>query len=146
MKFADPQEYKFKSNLRLYWTVWLVYLVACFIAWRAFHNFARSFHDNFPIIYMVGIWIPIMFLNLYEGKRLMAYLRQYHFEKWTELTTIPGFGSGNINGFRSVPWLFSSDTLDDPMLDVIKRNYRRFIYFTLTVFFAFPIFAFVFGI
>jgi len=86
-----------------------------------------------------------MFLNLYEGKRLMTYLRLHHFDKWTGLTTVFGFGPGNVNGFRSIPWLFSSDTLDDPLLGVIKMDYRRFIYLVLTLFLTFPLFCIVFS-
>ena len=87
------------------------------------------------------VWLPIMFLNIYEGKRLMSYLRKHHNEKWADLTTVLGFGPGNANGFRSVPWLFSSDTLDDPTLGRLKSDYRKFIYLTLTAFIGFPIFC-----
>jgi hypothetical protein len=145
MKTANPPVYTFKSHLRLYWILWLSYLGVCFILWSTPRYFAQPIRSNLPVIYMLGVWFPVMFLNLYEGKRLMTYLRLHHFDKWTELTTVLGFGPGNVNGFRSIPWLFSSDTLDDPMLGVIKMDYRRFIYLVLTVFFTFPLFCIVFS-
>jgi len=87
-----------------------------------------------------------MVINGFEGMRMMAYLREHHKDKWIELTTIPGFGAGNVNGFRALPWLFSSENLGDEMLENIKRDHRRFIYLSLTVFLTFPILGFVFSV
>jgi len=61
----------------------------------------------------------------------------HHHQKWEELTYIPGFGSGNINGFRTRRWLYSSDDLGDPILAIIKSDGRRFIRFMMTVFFSY---------
>ena len=68
-----------------------------------------------------------MLLNIYEGRRLMGYLRKHHPAKWAELTTFLGLGPGWVNGFRSVPWLYSADTLGDPGVAQLKSDYRQFI-------------------
>lgn len=115
------------------------------MVWIAVHCVGRAPLENLSAIYLVGSWIPIMVINGFEGMRMMAYLREHHKDKWIELTTIPGFGAGNVNGFRVLPWLFSSENLGDELLENIKRDHRRFIYFVLTVFFTFPLFWFVFS-
>jgi len=61
----------------------------------------------------------------------------HHHQKWEELTCIPGCGSGNINGFRTRGWLYSSDDLGDLILAIIKSDGRRFIRFMMTVFFSY---------
>ena len=127
-----------RSRLTVYWFVWVsVLLVTLAIRVVAFDE--RD--DRFPlaISYMLGTWLPVMALNVYEGHRLMSYLREHHEAKWEELTYIPGFGPGGRNGFRSLPWLYSADTLGDPQVALRKREHRSFIAFVLTIFCTYPI-------
>lgn len=87
----------------------------------------------FAMAYMLGTWIPTMILNVIEGQRLMTYLKTNHHEKWSELTYVPGFGSGCVNSFRTLPWLYSWDDLGDSQLASLKRQHRDFIRWMLTV-------------
>jgi hypothetical protein len=88
----------------------------------------------FAMAFMMGTWIPMMILNVIEGGRLMSYVRENHNEKWSELTYVPGFGSGGVNSFRSLPWLYSADDQGDSRLATLKQQYRDFIRFMITVF------------
>jgi hypothetical protein len=136
-----------RARNRYYWFAWLAVLCAFVVArFVVLPEIAEKSHLNLGDWYMLGVWFPIMLLNLYEGRRLMSYLRQHHPAKWAELTTFGGFGPGYVNGFRSVPWLFSAETLNDPTLGRLKADYRHFIYWVLTVFFSFPIFVIAFRI
>jgi hypothetical protein len=91
------------------------------------------------------MWAPIMILHLDKGQRLMSYLRDHHHEKWVALTTFAGFGPGWKNGFRSVPWLLSKDTLNDPIVASLKSDHRRFLFWVFAVFLTFPIFTIAFN-
>lgn len=139
--------FKTLPRARFYWLGWAV-LIFVFASVRVVVSlrFVAAPPFNLGVCYMLGVWLPVMAFNFHEGRRLMSYLHDRHHDKWLELTTIPGFGgSGHINGFRSVPWLFSSDTLSDPMLAKIKSDYRGFLYWVLTVFFTMPIFTIAFS-
>ncbi len=57
--------------------------------------------------------------------KLFEYLRENHFEKWKELTTILGFGPGYANGFRGIPFLYSKDDLGDPEVRWLKVKVRN---------------------
>ena len=126
------------SRIRRYWYVWLS-IVACAVILRftVFFGVASDQRFGLAIIYMLVTWLPIMVLNLIEGRRLMHYLETRHYRKWEELTYVPGFGSGGHNGFRSLPWLYSADDLGDPIVASLKAEQRRFIRFVLTVFFSY---------
>lgn len=91
------------------------------------------------IVYIVGVWIPIMVLNLVEGRFLPKYLKSAHPLKWIELTTIFGLGPGFSNGFRSLDFILSRDDLGDPEVARLKTRYRGFLKFTLIAFIGFPI-------
>ena len=139
--------FKTLPRTRVYWIGWAIF-VFVFATGRIVVGLRLVAAPQFDlgVCYMLGVWLPIMVLNIYEGRRLMSYLRAFHHDKWAELTTIPGFGgSGHVNGFRSVPWLFSSDTLSDPVLAKIKSDYRHFLYWVLTVFVTMPIFIIAFS-
>lgn len=142
----DKQDNQYRSHTRHYWIGWITILFGVFVA-RLFGppRFRETGHFDFAAAYMFSVWLPIMLVNFYEGRRLMGYLKEHHPAKWAELTTFLWFGPGWVNGFRSVPWLFSSETLGDPAVAQLKCDYRKFIYFALTVFFTFPIFFIVLG-
>jgi len=73
----------------------------------------------------------------------MCYIRTYHYVKWKELTTVNGFGPGWVNGFRSIPWLLSDDVVGDGKVAILKCEYRRLVYLTLTVVLTFPVVAII---
>ncbi|MDR3457258.1 MAG: hypothetical protein P4N60_07420 [Verrucomicrobiae bacterium] len=91
------------------------------------------------LAYMLGTWLPIMMLNLVEGRRLLQYLKIHHYQKWEELTYIPGFGPGGRNSFRVYRWLRSPEDFGDPVVAIKKSEHRQFIRFVMTVFFSYLI-------
>lgn len=128
------------SRTRIYWCAWLgVVALALLLRFTVF--LGASSHRLFVLAsaYGLGTWIPIMVLNFIEGRRLSSYLRIHHPAKWEWLTYVPGFGSGMHNGFRSLPWLLSSDDLGDPVVAAMKQQQRRFLYWVLTVFLSYLI-------
>jgi hypothetical protein len=93
-------------------------------------------------IYAVPTWIAVMILNFYEGHRLMSYLKQNHRAKWEHITYVPFFGSGGVNSFRSLPFIYSKADLGDQLVAELKKNYRRFIILMFAVFFTLPVLFF----
>ena len=130
-----------KSYVKQYWFIWLS-IVTCFLILR-FLVFSNS--ENEDIIftlfnfYAIPTWICIMILNFFEGYRLRTYLEENHHKIWEYQTSGPGFGSGGVNSFRTLPFVYSNDDLSDPMVKELKLNYRRFVRFMLTVFFTLPV-------
>jgi hypothetical protein len=126
-----------RSHLASYWKGWLSVLAVALAARILVFD---AGDDRFPLAmtYMLGTWLPIMGLNLYEGRKLTSYMRERHPAKWEQITRVPGFGAGT-NGFRLLPWLYSADTLGDPEVARRKSEYRSFIRFVLTVFCTYPI-------
>jgi hypothetical protein len=128
------------SSIKKYWFVWLV-LVFLLLTLR-FSIFRHS-SDNviFSLFafYTVPTWIAVIIINVYEGHRLMSYIKMNHRSKWDEITYVPLFGSGGYNSFRSLPFIFSKDDLDDRTVYELKKNYRSTIWLMLTIFLTFPV-------
>jgi len=126
------------SRIRAYWCAWLgVVALAILLRFTVFLGASREQLFALASAYGVCTWIPIMVFNFIEGRRLLSYLRIHHPAKWEWLTYGPGLGSGMHNGFRSLPWLFSSDDFGDPAVAGMKQQHRRFLYLMLTVFFSY---------
>jgi hypothetical protein len=126
------------SMIRIYWCAWLAVVALAFLL--RFTVFLGASSDRlfgFASVYAVSTWLSVMVLNVIEGRKLSSYLREHHPEKWQWLTYVPGFGAGMHNGFRSLPWLYSADDLGDPVVAALKMDQKRFIKWTLTVFFSY---------
>jgi hypothetical protein len=129
---------KSKSRISIYWRLWLIVLVLLF-AFR-FTILLRSTENaifNVFMIYAILTWLPIMFLNFYEGHKLIGYLEKNHHDKWEYLMTF--LGSYGYNGFRIISFIFSKDDLGDEVVTDFKRNYKNFLNLTITVFLSYPI-------
>lgn len=125
-----------KSYIRKYWTSWVTIFVMLFII-KMLHI---PLLQNIPIVFVYFIyWIFVIFMNAYEGHRLMDYLKKNHPKKWEELTYLPYCGSGNVNGFKTVGFIFSSNDLADENIKFLKNNYKKLCGFMLTVLICFPI-------
>ena len=75
--------------------------------------------------FVLCVLLAIRLLRLQH--KLYVYLRETHFEKWQELTTILGFGSGLANSYRGIPFLYGKDDLDDPEVRKQKLKVRKSI-------------------
>ncbi len=93
-------------------------------------------HCGLSFAYSVTTWIGIIVLNVVEGHRLMSYLKQHFPKKWEEITYVPGMGSGQLNSFRSLPWIYAPDETGDPVLARMKKDYQLLIALMLMVFFS----------
>ena len=52
---------------------------------------------------------------IYVQSTLTAYLNNFHFKRWEEITSIGGF-SGMSNPFSSIPYVFDRRDMEDPIL------------------------------
>jgi hypothetical protein len=62
---------------------------------------------------LILCWIVTMFrLN-----KLNKHLKNYHYQKWTEITSVGRFGPGLSNPFRAWPYIFKDvDAIDEETL------------------------------
>jgi hypothetical protein len=126
------------SRIRLYWSAWLaVVALALLLRFTLFLGASSDSLFAFASVYAVSTWLSVMVLNVVESRRLSFYLREHHPKKWEWLTYVPGLGSGMQNDFRTLRWLYSADDLGDPVVAGMKKDRKRFINWTLTVFFSY---------
>ena len=135
---------KIKSYILFYWKIWiLIILILLLIKFLVMRYLNPDYNFLFFSIYIIPVWVMAMILNFYEGHKLMKYLKKNHKGKWENLTYCPGLGYGNGNGFRTLPFLFSKDDLEDNIVFQLKNNYKQFIKLALTIFFTSPIVFFL---
>lgn len=126
------------SRIRIYWCAWLAVVALAFtLRYTVFFGASSDRLFGLATVYAVSTWLPVMVLNVIEGRKLSSYLREHHPDKWQWLTFVPGLGAGMHNAFRSLPWLYSADDLGDPVVAALKTDQKRFIKWTLTVFFSY---------
>lgn len=89
-------------------------------------------------LYIIPTWLWVMYLNYRIGKDLFEYLKEKHYEVWNEITYVPFLGINGNNSFRSLPFIYSRNDLDDYMVDLLKKRYRRFIIFAIVVLISTP--------
>ena len=128
---------EYKSYANRYWILWII-LITVFFTGNIFKIYLLK--DIPFVIFFFGILIILGVINLVYNIKLLNYLKKNHYEKWEELTTIPGFGSGFSNGFRQFGFLFSNETLEDPIVAKLKNGYRTIALLIIVHFFLIPIF------
>lgn len=120
------------SRHRTYWLAWIAaVIVACAIRFVVFDRDDDRF--LLGIGYMLGTWLPIMFLNVYESRLPTSYLEKHHRAKWEELTRRSAF-ENPAHAISRLGWIYSPVSLGDPEVLRTKREYRQFVHFMLTVF------------
>ena len=82
-----------------------------------------------------AICIILMVIATVANWKLLSYLKKSHYEKWEEITTIPGLGPGNHNGFRAMKFLKSKDTLNDPVLEKLIGECKSILLLTIMQYF-----------
>jgi hypothetical protein len=137
-------------NVRLYWYVWSILLTLLLaVRFLLFRDSSYSIHLTLLIINICGTWFPMMILNHFELKPLESYLKQNHrsqWEGWFDAKSTFSFGE-EFSNFNIIGWysfVFSRDDLGDRVVGELKRNYRRFTIFVLTVILIFFVTAFLF--
>ena len=133
-----------KSNIRIYWYVWSI-LVTLLLAARftIFRDSSEGILSTLLGIYIAPTLLAVLILNHFEGQPLKSYLKQNHRSKWEEWFGAKSkfaFGEEFLNSndlLAFIVFLYSRDDLGDRVIGELKRNYRRFISFGLTVFFTF---------
>jgi hypothetical protein len=81
----------------------------------------------------------MMAINLYEGRRLMSYLKVHHPEHWAYVTSSVFGGPGGANSFRSLRFIYSTDDLGDTQVRALKHNYRKIVLLMGLMFVHYPV-------
>jgi len=128
-----------------YWKIWAASLAVLIILKFLFGSKLDEDALFFLFsLYIVPVWLWVMYLNFKKGRDLISYLKEHHHSKWEEITYVPFYGPGGVNSFRSLPFVFSRDHLNDDKVRVLKKSYISFMKFALTVFISIiPLFLMV---
>lgn len=133
-------ERKYKSYIQYYRIVWgIVVLILLLLKYINLQNNAKINLSSAFIIYALSTWIPIMIIYIFEGCRADTYMCKYHYNYWKTFTE-----GTPIFGYKSKDFLHSKDNLNDPIVEEIKLNLRKFIIFTVTVFISYPLICILF--
>jgi hypothetical protein len=129
-----------KSYIKIYWYIWLSLVIILFaIRFTIFRYSSEDVLFFLFAIYAFPTWLAVMILNYVEGHRLMGYLERNHKSTWEDITWIPFVGSGGVNSFRTLFFLFSGDDLGDEVVKKLTKNYRQLLALMLIIFFSFII-------
>ena len=134
-----------KNSDNFYWKLWLV-AVLLLVLTKVVAGKSLDKNSLFILFssYITPVWLWVMYLNYRKGHNLMSYLKENHRKKWEEITYIPFFGSGGINSFKSLSFVYSNDYLSDDNVKELQKCYRKLINFALVVFVsAIPLFLFL---
>lgn len=78
--------------------------------------------------------------------QLSSYLKKHHRAKWEYITSVGKiFGPGGRNSFRALDFLMSPDTLDDPIVEKLKKRTRYAILVLIVLWGAFPVLVIAIG-
>ena len=128
---------KYPSYLNYYWRLWIG-MVGCLLLLR--WSFFLGANDNILFVlfaaYAVLVWGTVCALNLFENRRMMNYLKEFHREKCEQLLGVTFLRNYGLSGVKALQFIFSDDDLGDEEISVIKRERKRFIAFALTVLFS----------
>ncbi|MEJ0091185.1 MAG: hypothetical protein WDM80_15755 [Limisphaerales bacterium] len=120
--------------MKLYRRAWICALVIALVLRFTFFLHAPSgqrFHLG--LAFMLGTWLPLMFLNGFESRRLMLYLKEHHPLFWESLT------ARSLSFFPATVKLCSKDDLGDPVVAALKDERRRFMRLGAAMFFTYPV-------
>ena len=128
---------KIKSHICLYWGAWLlitlIILYLKFIYFRGQRNFFKLM-----VVYALILWIPMMFLNLYEGHRLLKYIESAYPQESEKIKN-----SFSRVGRKSLLSFVNENSLNDQVLKQLYGKYNRFIIFMYFVFFSIAFMSFI---
>jgi len=85
----------------------------------------------FIILPIVALLVISIIRFIYFGQRLNKLMIDKYREEWKGLTTIPGFGPGCSNPFRSLPFLFNKQDFGDKEVLRLKIKIRNSFLFAV---------------
>ena len=77
------------------------------------------------------IFVICWIIAIIRSFKLNKYMKQYHYQKWEELTSIGQFGPGLSNPFKGIPYLFSNSYEKDELLLRLKNSTRISLKYSL---------------
>jgi hypothetical protein len=133
----DTTHQSYKSHINTYLYVWLT-LLSILVLIKASNAPQHIVGYSFATYFCLS-WISFMFVNYYEGNRLMQYLKKNHQETWKRITHVPMFGAGGTNSFRTLDFVYSKDNLGDTNIKWLKTNYQDVLTLMFLLFISYPI-------
>jgi hypothetical protein len=122
-----------KSYVRLYWIIWgtiiLILITGRMITAIWFPVIAERLRSSMPLIYFIVIMPYVLILSVLEQFRVSDYVKRQH-NKHLPLSNIGFFG-----------FVTSDENFGDPVVNILKSNYKRFMLFSIVVIAALPVLA-----
>lgn len=123
---------KIKSYICVYWAIWLIITLLILCLKYIYFMGQRNLFE-LVIIYVLILWSPMMFLNLYEEHRLLKYIEIIYPQESDKIKN--SFG---IVTKKSLLLFVNENSLDNSMLKQLYGNYKKFVMFMYFVFFSLP--------
>jgi hypothetical protein len=124
----------FDSRLKIYWHIWIAALLLVLILrLTVFLHTPSGERFYLALAFILGTWLPLIFLNGLESYRLRKHLRDHHPVISGSLTTV------GLRFFPAMIKICSQDDLGDPVVAALKDERRRFARLAFTMFFTYPV-------
>ena len=116
-----------KSDLSLYWKVWIAEVI-CLLLMRyvVFHGCRNDMPLILFTVYLVPTWIAVCILGAVEGRRMMKHIEQLHLEEWRKVCS--RFMPPQLSWFLSDKYFG-----DDEAFPYLRRNVIHTFYFAIAV-------------
>lgn len=117
----------FESRLKLYRRAWIgAVVVILLLRFTLFLRASEQARFCLGLAFCLGTWLPVMFINYFEGWRIKQYIEAYHPSRWDFL------------GVRMLIWGFSRNDFDDPKMAALRIEQRRWERYVAIAFISLP--------
>ena len=126
------KKYTKKSSIKLYSVIWLILTILLFLVWSLQPIFAKKHLELLFFGYIILVNIPIGMTFSYKQIDIFNYIKNNHQKKWkkhfgTELSMY----SSSVSKLKRI--CFSKEDFGDPILHLMRIDYRSFFIFTYSV-------------
>lgn len=131
----------FKSNLKIYWSLFALFIFLVISISYFFIKNAKDFSFEFYFLMMIPLWIAVLSVFNYETQRIKKYVRKYLLEYYPE--KLKEFDEKPVDLLNSD----SEDILDlfkdsyfvtDPLMNQLSKESDRVTLFMYTYFLTTP--------
>ena len=123
------EKYSSKHRVKIYWIIWEVSIILVFSIKLLWNNVTDKQLTSLFTTYVLLVSVPLYLTTFFKQINLVNYLQTHHQQKWEER-----FGRKLIwftfSRSKMKQIYFSKEDFGDPILTLIRKDYRSFYIFT----------------
>ena len=125
-------KYSVKNRVKIYWIIWAIATILLFVIRLLWNLVTDKQLTGLFIGYFILVCIPLNITIFLKQINLINYLKTHHKKKWEERfgTELSIFV---LSRSKKKQVYFSKEDFGDPILRLIRKDYRSFFIFTNVV-------------